>query len=112
MPRDDSDKTTSIATKLGYYLRREYFYTTRESPSDGLPLLVDLIGYTAVLAVFLGISFTVFATIGAPGPGIISLILYVLLWLMVQLAFLHVVLWVASKLWRLLNGYPKAASAQ
>lgn len=103
--RENRRDANGIVAKIKLRLRDDYFYSTPDSPSDGLPLFADLVGYTAVLALVMGISFSVLATVGAPGPGIISSILTVLLWLIFQFALLHVLVWAASKVWRIANGY-------
>lgn len=93
-----------IISRMRRLLRRDYFYTESTRPTDGNPLLLNLTGYLALsvlLSVLLGYYFRAMHT----DVFVLAALVEVLITLLPLVLGLHLFLWTAGTLWRILRGH-------
>lgn len=98
-----------LTRRVSLLLRRDYFYTEPARPTGGNPLLLNLTGYLAISVVLLALLGSYYQAIGIAVPGLGTLT-HVLVGSFFLCFGVHLVLWTAGVLWRVVRGHSQLTS--
>ncbi len=97
-PGSDSKNGASLGSRIKLALKQDY--GSDRTPSSGLPVLLEVMGYSAIGFLAFGLVAGMVAEVGSPGLWVASLLLDLLLLLFFMSVFLHAVLWTVGTGWK------------